>query len=454
MMHASFRFLCMRILFFVLFAGLTVSFEARAQSNFIPAFPGAVGAGSMTPGGRGGKVLLVKSLDDSGPGTLREACESKGPRMVVFRTGGLIELKSPLQIQEPFITIAGQSAPGGGICLKGYGCAIATHDVVVRHLRFRPGDVSGKDQDALGISNASNVVIDHCSASWGTDETLSVTNDSKDITVQWCLISESLNQSIHHKGAHGYGSLLRAKDGTFSFHHNLYAHHNSRNPRPGGYPDTPGLLLDFRNNVIYNWGSKAGYNADDTMRMNYAGNYLKPGPSTKDSERGVAFSIGGSGTQIYIAGNVVDGYPTVSGYNLYLLRFPDDLSRDALRNAMQSKPFDTPAIPEETAEAAYKRIVKDAGAMLPVRDSVDMRVLEHVRLGRGAIIDSQAHVGGWPEYERGTPPADTDSDGMPDAWEKEHGLDGEKPADASEDADKDGYTNIEEFLNATSPRGA
>ncbi|MBX7256084.1 MAG: pectate lyase [Candidatus Hydrogenedentes bacterium] len=424
---------------------------ADAQTTTLPAFPGAEGAGSTTPGGRGGTVLSVTNLDDAGPGSLRAACEAKGPRIVVFRTGGLIELKSPLRIEEPFITIAGQSAPGGGICFKGYGCVIATHDVVIRHVRFRPGDISGKEQDALGIVNSRNVVIDHCSASWGTDETLSVTGDSRDVTVQWCVISESLNHSIHHKGAHGYGSLLRAHDGTFTFHHNLYAHHNSRNPRPGGYPDKPGLLLDFRNNAIYDWGGKAGYNADDVMRMNYVANYLKPGVSTKDNERSVAFSIGGTGTKIYASKNVIEGYPTVTGYNLYLLRFPENIERQALREMMLSTPFDTPTIREETAEAAYKRIVTEAGATLPVRDGVDARVLEDVRLGRGTIIDSQTAVGAWPEYERGSQQTDTEEDGIPDVWEQDHGLDSKNPNDAQKDTDKDGYTNIEEFLNNSDP---
>lgn len=430
------------------------SARVRGEAPAIPAFPGAEGAGATTPGGRGGRVLYVTNLNDSGPGSLRAACETAGPRVILFRTGGLIELKSTLRIEEPFVTIAGQSAPGGGICLKGDGTVIATHDAVVRYLRFRPGDVSGKEQDALGIVDSQNVVIDHCSASWGTDETLSVTGDSRNVTVQWCVISESLNRSVHHKGAHGYGSLLRAQDGTFSFHHNLYVHHNSRNPRPGGYPGKPGLLLDFRNNAIVNWGNKAGYNADDAMRMNYVANYLKPGVSTKESERGVAFSIGGTATRIHVAGNIIEGYPTVSGYNLYLLRFPEDIDRGALREMVQSKPFAAPAIREEPAASAYKRVTADAGAALPVRDAVDTRIVEDVRMGRGAIIDSQTHVGSWPEYEAGSPPEDADEDGMPDPWEKEHDFDSATASDAQEDADQDGYMNLEEFLNGTNPRNS
>ena len=415
----------------------------------LPAFPGAEGFGAYTPGGRGGKVLLVTNLNDAGPGSLRAACEAEGPRIVVFRAAGNIELKGDLKIKNPYITIAGQSAPGGGLCLKGYPLEVKTHDVIVRHLRCRPGDLAKKEMDSLSVSG-ENVVLDHCSASWGMDETLSVTN-SRNVTVQWCMITESLNRSYHHKGPHGYGSLISGEEGGISWHHNLYAHHNSRNPRPGGKEGKPGVILDFRNNLIYDWGMTCGYTGTSRVRINYVGNYLKPGPSTWPRNRAFAFNPGGLLTTLFVAGNVLEGSPEKTKDNWLMIKTPSRYTRAALRFLRAAQPFPAASVRTDSAQVASQRILADCGATLPARDAVDARVIEEIRAGTGHIINSQSEVGGWPEHKAAQPPSDSDLDGMLDEWERGHGLDPNDASDAAKDNDGDGYTNIEEFLNGNDP---
>lgn len=423
----------------------------------IPAFPGAAGFGADTPGGRGGQVLLVDNLKDYDPaiekpvaGSLRMACDTKGPRVVVFRVAGTIVLKAPLAITEPYITIAGQSAPGGGICLRGNECVIRTHDVIVRHMRFRPGDELGPVYqrrgkrfvpDALLFSEGShNAIIDHCSTSWSIDEVLSISNaGTTNVTVQWCMITESLNNSYHAKGEHGYGSLLRCS-GNVTFHHNLYAHHKSRTPRPGTYGDGC-ITLDFRNNVIYNT-IHGGYSAKDPAKINYVNNYIKKGPS---SMWDCAFHIGGEATQLYVAGNRMAGYAR---------SFKDDwdMIAEARDGNRRNVAFPVAPVPTDNADGAYKKILTSCGATLPVRDAVDARIIEDVRTGKGRIIDSQKEIGGWPKLKQGLAASDADRDGMPDDWESIHGLDPTDRSDHNKDSDGDGYTNIEEVLNGTDPQ--
>jgi len=409
----------------------------------VRAFPGAEGAGALSRGGRGGQVLIVTTLDDYKrgekpiAGSLRAAVETPGPRTIVFEVGGAIELKSSLRVSEPFVTIAGQTAPGDGICLKHFDLNVRdTHDVVIRHLRVRPGDVSRKELDGLSVYQSKDVVIDHCSVSWSIDETLSVTGEGcGNVSIQWCFITESLNNSVHSKVTHGYGSLIRT-DGDISFHHNLYAHHQTRCPRPGTYGQPRGILLDFRNNTIYDWISPAGYSAEDKASLNYVGNYLKPGPSTRDRKN--IFKIGGAETRMFVADNKLEG------------REVDDpwlLIANAKSEHRANKPFEIAPIETDTPEVAYRRILDEAGATLPRRDAVDLRVVKQVREGTGRVIDSQADVGGWPKYETGKPLPDADRDGMADAWEAQHGLNPRDASDAHQDRDGDGYTNLEEFLN-------
>lgn len=429
---------------------LSVMFSTAARA--LPAFPGAEGFGTETPGGRGGTVHIVSNLNDSGPGSLRAACEAEGPRFVVFRVSGTIALKDDLKIRHPFITIAGQTAPGGGICLKDAALNIKeTHDVVVRYLRCRPGDEPGKELDAITVSNAQRVVFDHVSASFGIDETLSITN-ATDCTVQWCFITESLNNSVHKKGAHGYGSLVTGPgpDGGQSWHHNLFAHHKSRSPRAGSNEGQPGIVLDFRNNVIYDWTFRSGYSGETATRINYIGNYLDAGPSCPPRQRPYAFWCGGPLTKIHLEGNLHRSAPDAARKDNARLvaagsSFP---AGTQLEGCIVSTPFAAPRVSTSRAEEAFEAVLQHGGASLPRRDALDARVAEQVRAGTGKVIDSQREVGGWPELAAAPAPLDTDQDGLPDAWEVEHGLDPVDPADSHLSVVPGEYTHIERYANS------
>ena len=236
---------------------------------------------------------MVTNLYDSGPGSFRAACEAAGPRTVIFRVSGIIELQDRVDIREPFITIAGQTAPGGGICLKNHRLGVVdTHDVIIRHLRVRKGNLTRQSSDTLDIFNSRNIIIDHCSLSWGTDETVSSSGDLQ-VTIQWCMITEGLPDGSHVEKTHGKGSLLTGNHGGISLHHCIYAHHERRTPRVGGVSEEmPGIVLDCRNNVIYNWGDMSGQSTVCPVKINYVGNYLKPGASTLPESRGFAFYPG------------------------------------------------------------------------------------------------------------------------------------------------------------------
>ena len=425
---------------------------APPSSSPVPAFPGAEGAGAFTKGGRGGRVLAVTTLADYLPGreaiipgSLRSVIDAKGPRIVVFRVSGNIDLKDELVVREPFLTIAGQTAPGDGVCLRGSSLVIDAPEVVVRYLRVRPGDIQQRELDSISCS-AHQVILDHCSASWGIDETISTNGDSANVTVQWCMITESLNHSVHHKGSHGYGSLISGP-GEITYHHNVYAYHRSRSPRPGD------VLLDFRNNLIFGWGDRAGYSGDENLQMNYIGNFLRPLEYSKRAD--VAFSPGGLSERLYVEGNVLAGTEARTKNNWLLIRPPDGVEASlAERTLRVSHAFPTSHVTTESAEQAYERILENAGATRPVRDAVDKRVMHQIQTGKGTLIDSQADVGGWPDLAPGEPPPDSDQDGMADAWETRHQLDSQNASDGAEDADGDGYTNVEEYLNDTDPRQA
>jgi unsaturated rhamnogalacturonyl hydrolase len=417
------------------------------ETQRVPAFPGAEGFGAYAVGGRGGAVMIVTTLADydSGetpiPGSLRAAVEALGPRTVVFRVSGQIELKRFLEIRNPYITIAGQTAPGDGVSIRNYGIDVDAPHVVLRYLRVRPGDVSGEEMDAINI-RSSDVIVDHCSASWATDETVSVIEEASNVTVQWSLITESLNASVHVKGEHGYGSLI-STPGSVSIHHNVYAFHKSRNPRPRD------VLLDFRNNLVYGWGDRAGYNVDDSARINYVGNYLIP-LSYSDNQN-VAFTAGGNDTRLFLEGNIlrqVDGSQQ-TGWGL--IRAPGNAPMSAESTLSVSRPFPVAPVATHSAQAALDLVLADAGATRPGRDAVDRRVVDLIRAGTGRIIDSQNDVGGWQPLEDGPASADSDLDGMSDAWEDRFGLDNSDGRDHNLDLDGDGYTNLEEYLNGTNP---
>ena len=420
----------------------------RPDATSIDAFPGALGAGRAALGGRGGAVLRVTTLNDSGPGSLRAAVETEGPRTIVFDVGGTIRLASPLRIREPRVTIAGQTAPGGGITLRGQPLLISADDVVIRYIRSRLGDEQGVQADAVTIDRGQRIILDHVSASWSVDETLSIGSRDRVIdavTVQWSIIAESLNLSAHAKGDHGYGSLVRGNRGArFTFHHNLWAQHRARMPRPGNYltPDVDpvGPYFEFTNNVFYDWGQgHAGYNSDkDPATVStyaFVANAYRRGP---DSTGAVIFEEESSAAHAWFEGNSVDGVVPADPW--------------APVTGDDAPGYRLPALPAwamgatETAAQAHASVLARAGASR-VRDAVDVRILAGVADGTGRIINSQTDVGGWPDLAPGTPWIDTDADGMPDDWETAHGLD-PATADGAADRDGDGYTNLEDWLNS------
>jgi hypothetical protein len=411
----------------------------------IPSFPGAEGFGADTPGGRGGSVYHVTTTNDSGAGSLRTGV-SVANRTIVFDVSGTINLASDLAITKSNITVAGQTAPGDGITLMGRTFSVQdTHDVVVRFIRVRAGDVNcpGFQGDSFDVLRGTNVVVDHVTASWSIDECLSPTW-STNVTIQWSVIGGCLDCSCHVKGCHGYGTLMRYGVGRLTLHHNLYAHNQSRNPRPGD-----NIHLDFVNNVVYNWGGAAGYNANDTPDnpggftngINYVNNYFIAGPSTTGNKT-VAFNSGvtnATSLEIYQSGNFID-----SNQNSVLDGANTGWSMFSTPYTQKTSPFTAPAVTTNSALVALERVLAFVGASVS-RDSVDQTVVNDVRRQTGAIIDSQTEVGGWPVLNSTPAPADTDQDGMPDFWELNLGL---NPAVANNNhTNADGYTDLEWYLN-------
>ena len=416
-----------------------------------PAFPGVEGFGKYTLGGREGKVIEVTNLADHGPGSFRAAVMATGPRTVVFRVSGTIALESELKIRSPYLTIAGQTAPGDGICLKNYQVNFDAQHVIMRYLRFRPGDEKGKEQDGFG-GGGDHIVIDHCSASWGVDETFSI-NKASNLTVQWCMITESLYHSLHKKGNHGYGGLWGGPGG--SWHHNILAHHTSRNPRASGNADSG--LMDYRNNVIYNWGFNSAYGGELWPR-NWINNYYKSGPATDAKVRSRIFLQKDPRGKMFAAGNYVHGFPAISADNWKggIDFSPDGEATEATLRV--HTPFVVAPVTTQSAEIAYELTLAGAGCSLR-RDAVDARIIEEIRTGTAkfgasykgggkGIIDSQQDVGGWPELHSLPAPADSDHDGIPDEWERAHGLKPDDPADGALAAKAGGYTNLEIYLNS------
>ncbi|RYF89451.1 MAG: pectate lyase [Caulobacteraceae bacterium] len=395
-------------------------------------------------------MLFVNSLEDAGPGSLRAAVEAGGPRTVVFATAGTIRLKSPLKISRGRITIAGQTAPGEGITLADQPLIVAADDVVVRFLRIRLGAESGTQADAVTVSRGRRIILDHLSASWSVDETLAVGSRYSppedgvyDVTVQWSLIGESLNRSRHAKGRHGYGSLIRGGHGArMTFHHNLWASHQARMPRPGNYNgadvDPIGPFIEFRNNVFYNWGGgHAGYNADRAAHAAYdvVGNAYLPGP---DSGGRLAFCEENSLSRAWFADNAMAGMAPDDPWSLVGCTPPEGYRANG--------PLAASGV-VTTSPAAAAAVVLDRAGASRVRDAADLRIVAGVRDGTGRLIDSETDVGGWPVLKGGSAPADVDRDGMADAWEREHGLDPKDPADGALDRDGDGWTNLEDYLD-------
>ncbi len=457
----------------------------------IPAFPGAEGGGMYSFGGRGGKVFVVTSLDDSGPGTFREACEQGGARIIVFNVSGIIRLKTPVIIRAPYITIAGQTAPGDGVCIAGESIWINTHDVVIRHMRFRRGETNvGRRDDAIGGNPVGNIMIDHVSASWGLDENISLYRHMYDpedgsapkklptvnITIQNSILSEALDTYNH-----SFGSTIGGENCTFV--RNLWANNTGRNPSIGWNG-----VFNFVNNVIFNWVHRSVDGGDYTALYNIINNYYKPGPATpKDEPVGHRILKPESGRsklgylvfgRAYVHGNIMEGNDTVTNNNwaggVQVENLPDAGKYSEL--IRWDKPFPMAPINIMPASQAFDFVLKNAGATLPKRDAVDERISETVRTGKVfyvkginpdnlyqfehrrmpkdsykmGIITDISQVGGYPEY-KGKPYKDTDMDGMPDKWEKKYGLNPNDPSDAKLDCNGDGYTNIEKYINGIDP---
>jgi pectate lyase len=434
---------------------LTLSFAASlfgfaplpVSAGELPAFPGAEGYGSVTRGGRGGKVFAVTNLNPSGPGSLQAACAAEGPRLVVFKVAGPID--GDVRIKNDFITIAGQTAPGGGITIKG-NLGIDANDVVIRYIRVR----TDHEGDAVGGRYKMNIILDHVSASWSTDEVLSLYHN-ENVTIQWCMITEACAKA---DGSHRFGGIWGNHHGTY--HHNLIAHNDSRNPRWAsgcGYND-------YRNNVLYNWGYESSYGGEAQQKgdrrkppiehstINMVANYYKPGPATRSDvrDRIAKPSSRGDGDHgsWHVAENYIDGFPQVTADNW--------LGVDGDSFTKLIAPWKAMLIHQQSPKDAYLAVLEHAGCSLPRRDPIDARIIEEVRNGTAAhgnngIINTPEDVGGWPNLQSGEAPPDSDHDGMPDEWEGKFGFDSKNAGDNSQDEDQDGYTNLEEYLNGTDP---
>ncbi|WP_433901565.1 polysaccharide lyase [Sphingobacterium puteale] len=458
--------------------------EDLPQSK-IKAFPGAEGGGAFTAGGRGGKVFVVTSLADSGPGTLREACEAGGARIVVFNVAGIIQLEKPIVVKAPYITIAGQTAPGDGVCVAGESFLIDTHDVILRFLRLRRGqtDVTRRD-DAVGGNVVGNIMIDHVSASWGLDENMSIYRHVYDregknlklptvnITIQNSIFSEALDAYNH-----AFGSTIGGLNSTFM--RNLWASNISRNPSIGMYGD-----FGFVNNVIWNWWNRSADGGDNRSLFNFINNYYKPGPITpKDKpivyrilkpESGRDKAFKDQYGKVYAHGNVVEGFPKVTKDNwaggIQIEDLPNVGGRE--KEIRVDKPFPMAPVTTLSAQDAYNYVLKNVGAFLPKQDAVDTRIIKQVAENKvyynqdktqhgfvsayvkrrlpadsykQGIISDIAQVGGYPAYQ-GVPYQDADNDGIPDDVEKNMGLNPNDPSDSRKIA-KNGYANIENYLN-------
>lgn len=442
---------------------VVLSFSSKAQTL---AFPGADGAGKYAVGGRVGNVYYVNSLEDTVignkktcEGTLRWCTQRKGPKIILFKVAGIIHLKRRLYVRDS-TTILGQSAPGYGICIADENVKIDGNEVILRYLRFRLGDVTKVEDDAISGYHTRNVIIDHCSMSWCTDECASF-YDNENFTLQWCIISESLRASVHRKGGHGYGGIWGGH--TASFHHNLLADHDSRNPRMCGsrFCNQSDLeLVDFRNNVIYNWGSNSSYGAEGG-RYNYINNYYKPTANSSNKNRIVSpnADVGdyqqkaGVWGSFYVSGNYIEGQPEATKDNV--LGFQPKPETKEKSELLVSKPFDVPSVATDEAPDAYVKVLANAGASFK-RDKTDARIVDEVRSGlipvkakgntgtKAGFIDSQNDVGGWDNYTFDSQAVivDTNIDGIPDGWlEKYHA------GKTAKDITPEGYTYLEVYWN-------
>jgi hypothetical protein len=436
---------------------VTVSGVAGESSRRLLAFPGAEGYGRFAVGGRGGAVYHVRNLDDDGPGSLRYGIKNaRGPRTIVFDLSGTIQLRSELRITQSNLTIAGQTAPGDGITLRDQTVSLRNcHDIIIRYIRLRLGDKNKKPggYDTLTTDDIADVILDHVSLSWAIDGTHDLRR-GKNVTVQWCILSEALNDSIHEKGPHAMCGSYRDLSGPLTLHHNLFTTCRDRHPTLGSAKEgDPLTTVDFRNNVIYNWSATANFCDHFVHAVN---NYWRPGPET-DPQR-LPIAMKGSlphAARGFMAGNVFEGHADWTQDNYTALDFQRWLGPNSgykyagtLQDWKAEPPHlgaDAPAT--QSAREAFEQVLARAGASLR-RDTVDERVTRDVRERTGRLLNSQDQVGGWPTLRSLPAPRDADRDGMPDAWEAAHGLDPSDPTDGPKDRDHDGYTNLEEYLHS------
>ncbi len=480
----------------------------------IPAFPGAEGGGMYTQGGRGGKVLVVTNLNDSGPGSFRWACEQGGARIIVFNVSGIIRLETPIILRAPYVTIAGQTAPGDGICIAGQSFQVNTHDVIVRHMRFRRGATNvWYREDSFGGNPVGNIMIDHCSCEWGLDENISFyrhmfdMGDGKPMRKE-PTVNVTIQNTISAKGLdtynHAFGSTIGGENA--SFMRNLWADNTGRNPSIGW-----GGVFNFVNNVVYNWVHRTADGGEFSTMSNFINNYYKPGPLTpKDSPVGYRIVKSESRSQklfpyqqfgrVYAIGNIMEGNEAVTKDNwdggIQIadkdLKGEGGVLEDVLALMKSNEPFPMPHLTIIPSEKTFDYVLENVGATLPTRDIVDQRIIEEVRTGEAyyvkklpkdnpygdhwgmrdrsknedglfkyrrlpkdsykyGIITDPRQMGGYPEY-KGEPRVDTDGDGMPDDWETANGLNPNDPSDANGDCTGDGYTNIEKYINGISTK--
>lgn len=476
----------------------------------IPAFPGAEGGGMYTQGGRGGKVLVVTNLNDSGPGSFRWACEQGGARIIVFNVSGIIRLETPIILRAPYVTIAGQTAPGDGICIAGQSFQVNTHDVIVRHMRFRRGATNvWYREDSFGGNPVGNIMIDHCSCEWGLDENISFyrhmfdMGDGKPMRKE-PTVNVTIQNTISAKGLdtynHAFGSTIGGENA--SFMRNLWADNTGRNPSIGW-----GGVFNFVNNVVYNWVHRTADGGEFSTMSNFINNYYKPGPLTpKDSPVGYRIVKSESRSQklfpyqqfgrVYAIGNIMEGNEAVTKDNwdggIQIADKDGAISEDEKALMKSNEPFEMPHMTILPSEKTFDYVLENVGAMLPTRDIVDQRIIEEVRTGEAyyvkklpkdnpygdhwgmrdrsknedglfkyrrlpkdsykyGIITDPRQMGGYPEY-KGEPRVDTDGDGMPDDWETANGLNPNDPSDANGDCTGDGYTNIEKYINGISTK--
>ena len=476
----------------------------------IPAFPGAEGGGMYTAGGRGGKVLVVTNLNDDGPGSFRWACEQGGARIIVFNVSGIIWLKTPIILRAPYVTIAGQTAPGDGVCIAGQSFQVNTHDVIVRHMRFRRGATNvWYREDSFGGNPVGNIMIDHCSCEWGLDENISFYRHMFDMgdgkpSRKEPTVNVTIQNTISAKGLdtynHAFGSTIGGENTTFM--RNLWADNTGRNPSIGW-----GGVFNFVNNVIYNWVHRTADGGEFSTMSNFINNYYKPGPLTpKDSPVGYRIVKSESRSQklfpyaqygrVYAIGNIMEGNERVTKDNwdggIQTSDKDGKLNPDELALMKSNEPFPMAHMTILPSEKTFDYVLENVGATLPTRDIVDQRIVEEVRTGEAyyvkklpkdnpygdhwgmrdrskneeglfkyrrlpkdsykkGIITDPRQMGGYPEY-KGEPRVDTDGDGMPDDWEIANGLNPNDPSDANGDCTGDGYTNIEKYINGISTK--